>query len=313
MTCDFSAHPALRHHRGVRRGTRWWTATVVGLSAVGLIAVPAPAVADTSRCAPVVVMPIRGSGDGTVGPRRYGDMVTDGWEGATLSHLLTETYRDQPSIRAVPVLSVGRGYQAVGTEDGIRHRSFGRSVASGVSTAVDAYDSARSEGSPGCAPMVVLVGFSQGAAVARGVAVELAKRSVVAAAVLMGDPLQKPEADGVMGTGDHGEGIWRNPVGALVSGVTARGADAYYSLPGIRRMSVCHVGDPVCDFRVGTDISGHPHTTYLADSTRFQTASGATPLGPSELDVLAATLRGDILWAAERFTPADARTSSTRT
>ena len=287
---------------------------VVGLSATGLIAVPAPATADTSQCAPVVVMPIRGSGDGTVGPQRYGDMVTDGWEGATLSHLLTETYRDQPSIRAVPVLSVGRGYQAVGTEDGIRHRSFGRSVASGVSTAVAAYDSARSKGSPGCSPMVVLVGFSQGAAVARGVAVELAKRSVVAAAVLMGDPLQKPGADGVMGTGDRGEGIWRNPVGALVSGVSARGADAYYSLPGIRRMSVCHVGDPVCDFRVGTDISGHPHTTYLADSTRFQTSFDATPLGPSELDVLAATLRGDILWAAEQFTPAtDSRTDSTRT
>lgn len=63
-----------------------------------------------------------------------------------------------------------------------------------------------------------------------------------------------------------------------------------------------------------TDVSGHPHTTYLADTTRFQTSSGSTPLGPSELDVLAATLRGDILWAAERYTPAgQSRTSSTRT
>ncbi|GAA1885330.1 cutinase family protein [Williamsia serinedens] len=290
------------------------TTVVVGLSAIGLLAVPAPALARSESCAPVVVIPIRGSGDGSVGARRYGDMVTDGWEGATLSTLLSETYRDQPAIRAVPVLSVGRGYQAVGTEDGIRHRSFGRSVASGVSTAVDAYDSARAEGSPGCAPMVVLVGFSQGAAVARGVAVELSKRSVVAAAVLMGDPLQKPEADGVMGTGDRGEGIWRNRVGAVVSGVDAQGADAYYAIRGMRRMSVCHVGDPVCDFRIGTDVSGHPHTTYLADTTRFQTSSRATPLGPSELDVLAATLRGDILWAAERYTPASqSRTSSTRT
>ncbi|MEH3155748.1 MAG: cutinase family protein [Gordonia paraffinivorans] len=298
----------------MRRGTRWWTAAVVGLSAVGLVAVPAPAVAKGTSCAPVVVIPIRGSGDGSVGTKRYGDMVTGGWEGATLSTLLAETYRDQPAIRAVPVLSVGRDYQAVGTEDGIRHRSFGRSIASGVSAAVDAYDAARAKGSPGCAPMVVLVGFSQGAAVARGVAVELAKRSVVAAAVLMGDPLQKPEADGVMGTGDRGEGIWRNKVGAVVSGVDARGVDAFYAIPGMRRISVCHVGDPVCDFRIGTDVSGHPHTTYLAATTRFQTASGATPLGPSELDVLAATLRGDILWAAERYTPANSsRTGSTRT
>ena len=130
----------------MQRGTRWWTAAIVGLSATGLIAVPAPAVAESSQCAPVVVMPIRGSGDGSVGPQRYGDMVTAGWEGATLSRLLTATYRDQPSIRAVPVLSVGSGYEAVGTEDGIRHRSFGRSIASGVSTAVDAYDSARRRG-----------------------------------------------------------------------------------------------------------------------------------------------------------------------
>ncbi|MGZ8176988.1 cutinase family protein [Williamsia sp. SKLECPSW1] len=291
----------------MRRRNRWWAATVVGLSAIGLLAVPAPAVAQGSSCAPVVVIPIRGSGDGSVGPKRYGDMVTKGWEGATLSTLLTATYADQPAIRAVPVLSVGAGYAAVGTEDGIRHRSFGRSIASGVSTAVDAYDSARAKGSPGCAPMVVLVGFSQGAAVARGVAVELAKRSVVAAAVLMGDPLQKPGADGVMGTGNRGEGIWRSPVGAFVSGVDDRGADAYYSLPRVRRMSVCHVGDPVCDFRVGTDLSGHPHTTYLAESTMFQTSGSAPPLGPSELSVLAATLRGDILWAAEQFRPASSR------
>lgn len=290
------------------------TAAVVGLSITGLVAVPAPAVAKGSSCAPVVVIPLRGSGDGSVGPKRYGDMVTDGYEGATLSHLLTTTYRDQSAIRAVPVLSVGKEYPAVGTEDGIRHRSFGRSVAAGVSATVAAYDVARSKGSPGCAPMVVLVGFSQGAAVARGAALQFAKRSVLAATVLMGDPLQKPGADGVMGTGSRGEGIWRNPIGAAVSGVDRGGVDDFYRLTGVRRMSVCHTGDPVCDFRVGTDLSGHPHTTYLADTTRFQTSSAATPLGPSELDVLAATLRGDILWAAERYSPAsDSGTGSTRT
>ncbi|GAA2064356.1 cutinase family protein [Williamsia deligens] len=274
-------------------------------SAVATLLVPAPAGAATaSDCAPAVVIPIRGSGDGSVGPRTYGDMRTDGWEGATLSRLLTATYRDQPALRAVPIVSVGSGYPAVRTEDGIRDHSFGKSVRAGVSTAVDAYDSARSEGSPGCAPMAVVVGFSQGAAVARGVAIELAKRSVLAATVLMGDPFQKPGADGVMGTGSRGEGVWRNPLGAFVSGVDARGSDAFYSLRNVRRISVCHVGDPVCDFRVGTDLRGRPHTTYLADTTRFQTGAGAVPLGPSELDVLAATLRGDILWAKEQWTPA---------
>ncbi|MGJ0117918.1 cutinase family protein [Williamsia sp. MIQD14] len=275
---------------------------MAGLSAIGLLVAPsAPAVAAASLCAPAVVIPIRGSGDGSIGPQRYGDMVTDGWEGATLSRLLTATYRDQTEIRAVPVLSVGSGYEAVGTADGIRHRSFGRSMASGVSTAVAAYDDARSKGSPGCAPMVVLVGFSQGAAVAHRVAVELAKRNVVAAALLMGDPLQKPGADGVVGTGDGGEGVWRNPVGAFVSGVDDRDADAYYALAGVRRMSVCHSRDPVCDFRVGTDISGHPHTTYLADSTTFQTSAATPALARTELAVLASTLRSDIRWATTRY------------
>ncbi|WP_150116570.1 cutinase family protein [Williamsia herbipolensis] len=281
---------------------RSWTAAVVGLSAIGFLAVPAaPALATPASCAPAVVIPIRGSGDGSIGPQGYGDMVTDGWEGATLSRLLTATYRDQVALRAVPVLSVGSGYQAVGTADGIRHRSFGRSVASGIATAVAAYDTARSEGSPGCAPMAVLVGFSQGAAVAHGVAVELAKRSAVAAVLLMGDPMQKPGADGVRGTGDGGEGVWRNPVGAFVSGVDERSADAFYALPGVRRMSVCHSRDPVCDFRVGTDITGHPHTTYLAETTKFQTSATTPPLARTELEVLASTLRSDIRWATEKY------------
>jgi hypothetical protein len=283
---------------------------MAGLGIVGLLAVPAPASASGESCAPVVVIPLRGSGDGTVGPKRYGDMVTDGYEGSTLSRLLTVTYRDQPAIRAVPVLSVGTAYPAIRSEDGIRTRGFGQSIAAGVRATVATYDAARAKGSAGCAPMVVLVGFSQGAAVARGAAQQFAERSVLAATVLLGDPLQKPDADGVRGSGNRGEGIWRTPVGALISGVDNRGADTFYALPGVRRLSVCHVGDPVCDVRVGADLSGRPHTTYLGDNVRFQTGSATPPLGPTELDVVASTLRGDILWAAEQYIPATSRRSS---
>ena len=63
------------------------------------------------------------------------------------------------------------------------------------------------------APKVILLGYSQGAIVARTIAKHFSGLGVLAASHLVGDPYQKPDADGVFGSGSDGQGHLPEGVG----------------------------------------------------------------------------------------------------
>ncbi|MGJ0120838.1 cutinase family protein [Williamsia sp. MIQD14] len=265
------------------------TGAVGGSVAAGAQTAPAA----SSACPAAVVMPARGSGDPVLAPQRYGRVSSDGYEGPLFGTLLAATYAGAPAdVAAVPVVTTGPGYQAVSIENGTRNRSFGVSIASGVSALIARYDSVAAAGGPGCRPTAVLLGYSQGAAVVRTVARQLAPRGVVGAVMLFGDPLQIPGGDGVHGAGSTGTGIWRNDVTAAVSVVDNIGADTYYRLPGIARWSLCHGGDPVCGFGPGADLLGQQHVNYLRAGLRYVPAAGRPASSRTELQEAVSVLRG---------------------
>lgn len=285
--------------RGIRVGV---IAAAISITATGMVSAnpPAGAAIPGGTCPAAVVIPARGSGDPAVGPQQYGASRSDGYEGPLVATLLTATYRDDPSVASVPVVTTGPGYRAVSVPEGTANRSFGLSIATGVAAVVARYDAVSAGGGRGCAPKAVLVGYSQGAAVVRAAAVALAPRRVVSAVMVFGDPQQRPSAPGVVGAGSLGSGVWRDPVVASASGVPTVGIDAYYQLPGLQRWALCHPRDPVCDFGPGADFVGDPHMTYLRDDQRFVPASGQAPSSQTELQVAVATLRGFIAGATRR-------------
>ncbi|GAA2070169.1 hypothetical protein GCM10009722_38210 [Williamsia deligens] len=272
-------------------------AIVVGptmsVTAAGAHTAPPVRVAGAT-CPAAVVIPARGSGDPAVAPQRYGRSTTDGLEGPLLSMLLTATYGGAADIAAVPVVSTGPGYRAVSVPEGAATRGFGASIASGVSAVTARYDAVARAGGPGCRPRAVLVGYSQGAAVVREAARRLAARAVVRAVMTFGDPFQLPGADGVVGAGSRGIGVWRTDAGAAVSGIDTVGIDSFYRLPGVTRWSLCHGGDPVCDLGPTADPTGSPHNTYLRAGLRYVPAAGRPATRRTELVVAVETLRSFI-------------------
>jgi pimeloyl-ACP methyl ester carboxylesterase len=111
---------------------------------------------------------------------------------------------------------------------------------------------------------LVLLGYSQGAIVARDVA-QQAPAGTVGAVFLLGDPDQEPGADGVQGGGASGQGIVRALFGT--------GTDTYYALP-IVRFSFCHSGDPICQFTpagLADPAGGTAHASYGSDPAELST------------------------------------------
>ena len=289
----------------VRRwGTRAGATIVIDVActaamvSAGAASARTPAAHDV--CPAAVVIPARGSGDPAVGPQRYGNSRSDGYEGPLLRTLLTATYRGDRSVASIPVVTTGPAYRAVSVVEGAPTRSFGSSIASGVAAVVSRYDAVSAAGGQGCRPGAVLIGYSQGAAVAREASIALAPRHVVSAVMLFGDPQQIPSAPGAAGTGSTGTGIWRTDATAAFSGVSTVGVDDYYRLPGLQRWALCHAGDAVCDFGPGVDILVDQHQTYLQPGRRFIPSAGRPPSTRTELQVAVATLRGFIRDAAHR-------------
>ena len=224
------------------------------------------------RCAPLVVLAFRGSGEANLtpgvtsnagAPYRYGesDLVTNGWEGVTLRGLFDELSRTEyEGLRGdgIPVIPIGPasddepfGYDAIpavleaSSFDSALSYSSSRLLHSASRGAEAATHLIRdylraSEGCP-ILPSFVAVGFSQGAMAARHTA-ELNPESVLAV-LKIGDPYQKPNAPGVRSDGSGGIGIirWK------ADETQAAALDAYY---GGRELtsSICHAGDPICDF-----------------------------------------------------------------
>lgn len=248
---------------------------VSAMSAVGLTGmVPGTAAAlPEGACTPVVVIGLRGSGEGSVNGGAP-------WWGPTLDKLFTDDYLLglSAALRDAPLLEVGApDYPAVDTNwetfnpfDG--GTGLGESVTMGADAAVQAYESFPVQS--GCRkPEVIFLGYSQGAMAAR-VAVEyLSKQGVpgvdengpVSAVHLVGDPYQKANADGVHGGGSNGNGISRI--------LDSNRFDKYYDIPGIRRVSLCHDNDPVCDSP--SDLFEHgPHLNYFNPGVKFVERAG---------------------------------------
>lgn len=224
------------------------------------------------RCAPLVTLAFRGSGEDNLDPsivenagKPYAydgtDLVTNGWEGPTLTRLFRElSHTDYEGLEAdgIPVVPIG----PAGADEPFGYEAIAAVLeASSISSAATyegsklVYSASRGAeaavhlmeqyliGSAGCPvlPKFVLIGYSQGAMAARHTAELLPE--VVAGVVMVGDPYQRPDARGVRDEGAGGVGIIR-----WKSDDTQRGAlDAYYdSVPFTS--AICHAGDPICEF-----------------------------------------------------------------
>lgn len=226
----------------------------------------------SAECAPLVVLAFRGSGEDNLTPGeysnagadyRYGetDMVTNGWEGITLTGLFDAlAHSEHEGLRGdqIPVIPIGPagatepfGYDAIDaiveaasidsalTFSGSKLLYSATRGAEAATHLINEY-LANSEGCP-IAPKFVLAGYSQGAMAARHTA-ELNPGHVLGV-IGIGDPYQKPGAPGVRAEGAQGNGIIRWKADAPQQELL----DAYYgSLDLIS--SICHGGDPICEF-----------------------------------------------------------------
>lgn len=234
-------------------------AGVVATSGIALVSAQ-------ERCAPVALVPIRGSGEGSIGIQNYGASVTNGYEGSMVGRLLRTLFDQNPRIGAVPVVEVDDRYPAVPVNKGaeatarrITDSPVFASSQDGVSATIKATSDFRFKNSRGCtSTKFVLVGYSQGAMVARDVAMMLPQ--LVAGVYLIGDPWQKADQAITVGDGRGGTGVFR------ANFRNAGNRDAYYE-SGYAKRSICHHGDPVCDIFGSIPTLGNdgPHKDYFTN------------------------------------------------
>jgi hypothetical protein len=204
----------------------------------------------------------------------YGDgVVTNGWEGQTLSRLVVSYIRQLKTMAgngvapsAVPIYGVGPtndnelGYSAVNalTE---AYLNVMNSALDGTDTALKLADTLRAQAKiDGCpAPKFILIGYSQGAQSAR----HFAGHSDVVGVLNLGDPEQSPFAVGNQGTGAKGEGAMRFKYPGLKSVF-----DIYDSNTQVDKIALCHKLDPICDFELkhlGNLFTAEQHTNYFLE------------------------------------------------
>ena len=236
------------------------------LFAIGLMPILQPIVAGAQAiCAPVALVPFRGSGEGSIGATKYASVETKGWEGPTLTKLLKSLYSEHPELASTPIVEVGEAYKAVAVDQEAEKGSafladspVYNSSWTGASAALKAMSDFRYASSGrGClTTKFVLVGYSQGAMAARAVA--QMEPSLIGGVYGVGDPWQQANATGVTGDGRGGIGVFR----AKGVGVGAK-KDAFYGLD-FPKHSLCHAKDPVCDFfGAAPKFDGGPHMNYF--------------------------------------------------
>ncbi|WP_152602161.1 cutinase family protein, partial [Cryobacterium roopkundense] len=276
--------------------------TAGGLLSAALVGGTATAAIAGQGCAPVVVLAFRGSGQLNVDPVTTGNagspynyagsnLVTNGWEGATLQRLLVPfantVLGDGLRADSVPVIGVGPdggtealGYPAVD----VALTSLApmiESVENGAA-AGEAIIKQVKIASAACSiqPKFIALGYSQGAMAARILA-QLNPTDVVGV-VTLGDPLQRPDAAGNTGAASSGDGglRWSNP------GYAAKW-DAFYDLD-TDTTSLCHSNDPVCDLRWDTiwrALTGsvEQHLNYF--TAAYDTAASVTEAATSAAEL----------------------------
>ena len=224
------------------------TATVTALMAAALsIAIPSTASA-SSGCVPVAVMAMRGSSENSIGTTSYSPTtVSNGFEGAILTRLLwglTWHYGSDPVLKSVPIVGLTDtdGYRAAGLDSGgftaatQPGSQFWSSAVDGGAAAINRMDSFQAEQPANCAPTKwILVGYSQGAMVARWAFAEAPNR--VASLYLMGDPLQMASKPGNTGDGASGTGV----VSAMFTG-NYTPLSKYYTNRPANSVSMCIAG-----------------------------------------------------------------------
>jgi hypothetical protein len=279
------------------------TALLAG-TLVAVAAVPASAAVTTAAgCAPVAIVAFRGSGEKNVDdgadtlegtPKSYGTsgIVTNGWEGPTLTRLIEaySTTARGPSwpadfdVADVPILSIGydgaEGYPAVTAE--AKRTIFQDLVDSsgkGAIHAVKVMNEFAQSQTAGCNTKFITTGYSQGAMAARVVA-QLSP-TTVAGVIDFGDPYQLPDATGNEGDAADGEGIvrwWLNDEEETV--------DKFYDLSA-HKTALCHEKDPICSY---SWLAGLPSLKFAIDTHLNYLDKKESSVKAAELANLAASL-----------------------
>ena len=254
----------------------------VAILAAGAITISSPTAASAANgCVPVAMMAMRGSSENSIGTTTYSpNSVSNGFEGAIVTRLLwglTWHYGSDPVLKDVPIvgLTTDDGYRADALDSGGFSAAtkpgsqFWSSAVSGGAAAINRMDSFQAEQPANCAPTKwILIGYSQGAMVARWAYAEAADR--VASLYVMGDPFQMANKPGNTGNGSAGTGV----VSAMFTGDYSPLSKYYANRPG-NSVSMCVSGDIICDNTTpGTNWLAH--ITYLLNP--FDAAGAAVPL-----------------------------------
>lgn len=268
--------------------------TTLMLTASTIVGVPASASGQDDVCTPVVIMPIRGSGEKSAGEVTYDGTKYDGWEGHTLRRYLKAFY-GFPESRSVPLLELGAEYPAVGVRELTEFFSptaadspVLTSARTGAREGVKKISAlAEDQQSAGCAaPEVILIGYSQGMIVARQIAMSMQDSGLIAGVYGVGDPLQKPSGgSGVMGERSNGNGIFRLNYSGL-----AREWDKFYD-GDWESYTLCHHLDPICGMPADVRKT-EGHMDYFATARRFQAAHDFPAGENSESDAFANLMIG---------------------
>lgn len=234
-------------------------------------------------CNPVALVPIRGSGEKQESAYSYSTAAQNtSWEGGTLRRLLKKFYDDNPDLAHVPIVEVSEseGYPAVSVDNAKEAKAAKladspvyQSSQKGVKATLDAMLSFQVAKNPANCKQTqfVLIGYSQGAMVAREVAKTMP--DWVSSTFLYGDPWQKPDADGTTGTGKGGNGMFR-----FHYPTWHKAKDSYYTASGFDRRSLCHQNDVICGVgaKSGWDaVNGEieQHLNYFKDPAEVSTES----------------------------------------
>ncbi|KQO98669.1 hypothetical protein ASF30_11445 [Leifsonia sp. Leaf264] len=201
-----------------------------------------------------------------------GQRRATGWEGIRLHELLRGFEAIEPVLaESIPLIEMGNvndprtltenGYPADVSYD---FWSAGEGVKEGRAR-IEAFQA--QQPAP-CAPTkFIAIGYSQGAMAARALIQQ--KPTWFAGSVLVADPYQKPNAEGVSGEGAWGNGIARTGLmialtrlaSAKPSATALSRLDSYYDTSATKT-SYCHKIDLVC---TSVPWGGADHLTYFHD------------------------------------------------